>query len=79
MLSVAAQLLACEDRHCVDENNLLVDDGRCRNAFARGYGGYHWYYGGYHSGLGSFVSGGSPQRSFVISRGGFGSHSGFGG
>src|SRR5262245_30730650 len=53
-------LAMSEDRHCVNTQQQVVDDGYCH----RGGVGYRWYYGGRVGG--GKVSGGSYER------GGFG-------
>jgi hypothetical protein len=81
VLSVSAQLLACERRRCVDQDDRVVEDDRCVPGYYGG-GSYHWYYGGYGYGHGSYVGGGGTTpfagHESNVSRGGFGAH-GFGG
>jgi hypothetical protein len=80
VLSVSAQLLACESRRCVDGDDRVVEDERCRAGFHGGGPYYHWYYGGYGYGHGAYVGGGglSPGGGHdSVARGGFGAR-GFG-
>jgi hypothetical protein len=82
LLAVAAGLLACERRRCLDANDLVVPDENCQNLTPDGGGpgplrfGAHWlYYGRSYFGR-SFYSGGSygsgSHSSSSVSRGGFG-------
>jgi len=82
-----ALLTGCRQpmKRCVDDHNVVVDDGLCEAQQSQqhygggtGYYPYHYYYGGSGGfGRGSFATGGStaPKAgvSYSTSRGGFGS------
>lgn len=82
LLAVAAGLLACERRRCVDANGVMVEDERCAepDGGVGHAGGAHWYYygsGRRYSTWSYFWSGGtshgtSAGHSSSVSRGGFG-------
>ena len=80
MLAVAAGLLACERRRCIDANGAIVEDERCAgpDGGVGRAGGAHWYYYGSGRRYSTWTHwsgtshGTEVGHSSSVSRGGFG-------